>query len=275
MTARNRLTCVKGDAASYCYRSVVDGARRRWQMKVPINRSLLEAARHDGGAGAGEVPAYLHQVYWWAYVHPRAVTVFERDWLVNLILFGNYRRLCDAALACLGTPLAGRTLQVACVYGNLTDRIRSAMTADARLDVVDILPVQLQNLAAKLPADDRLMLRRCDSQALPMAHGSYDQTLLFFLLHEQPEAVRRATLAEALRVTKPGGRVILFDYHRPRPWHPLGPLMKFVFRTLEPYAPDLWRNELVDFLPEKLRPATVDKRTYFGGLYQRVVLTKK
>ena len=34
------------------------------------------------------VPSYLEQVYWWAYVHPNAVHVFERDWLVNAILFG-------------------------------------------------------------------------------------------------------------------------------------------------------------------------------------------
>src|SRR6185369_1576556 len=34
------------------------------------------------------VPKYLDQTYWWAYVHPKAVQVFERDWLVNTILFG-------------------------------------------------------------------------------------------------------------------------------------------------------------------------------------------
>jgi hypothetical protein len=38
------------------------------------------------------VPQYLQAHYWWAYVHPRAVHVFERQWLVNLILWGNYKR---------------------------------------------------------------------------------------------------------------------------------------------------------------------------------------
>mgnify|MGYP003694366549 CR=1 FL=1 len=36
------------------------------------------------------IPRYLEQVYWWAYVHPNAVTVFEREWLVSAILFGHY-----------------------------------------------------------------------------------------------------------------------------------------------------------------------------------------
>jgi ubiquinone/menaquinone biosynthesis C-methylase UbiE len=29
------------------------------------------------------------------------------------------------------------------------------------------------------------------------------------LLHEQPEHVRRATLSEALRVVKPGGKIVI------------------------------------------------------------------
>ena len=31
------------------------------------------------------IPPYLEQHYWWAYVHPKAVQVFEREWLVNQI----------------------------------------------------------------------------------------------------------------------------------------------------------------------------------------------
>jgi hypothetical protein len=68
--------------------------------------------------GGVPIPRYLEQVYWWAYVHPNAVQCFEREWLVNLILFGNYGRLRDAALADLGETVTGRTQQVACAYGN-------------------------------------------------------------------------------------------------------------------------------------------------------------
>ena len=39
---------------------------------------------------AAIVPAYLEETYWWAYVHPNAVSLFERQWLVNLILWGNF-----------------------------------------------------------------------------------------------------------------------------------------------------------------------------------------
>jgi ubiquinone/menaquinone biosynthesis C-methylase UbiE len=220
------------------------------------------------------VPPYLEQVYWWAYVHPRAVHVFERDWLVNLILFGNYNRLRDLALADLGETVHGRTLQVACAYGNLTPHLQRRLAPDARLEVVDILPIQLANLAKKLARDERIVLTQSDSSALAAADASYDQVLLFFLLHEQPEPVRRGTLAEAMRVVKPGGRVVIVDYHEPARLHPMRALMKLVFRKLEPYAMELWHHGLETFLPADVPPAAIAKSTYFGGLYQKLVLTR-
>jgi ubiquinone/menaquinone biosynthesis C-methylase UbiE len=225
-------------------------------------------------APALAIPKYLEQVYWWAYVHPNAVHVFEREWLVNLILFGNYGRLRDAALAELGATVHGQTLQLACVYGNLTTRLAQRLAPDASLDVVDILPVQLKNLAAKLPVDQRIVLLQGDSSSLACPDASYDQVLLFFLLHEQPEPVRRATLAQAMRVVRPGGKIVIVDYHRPVAWHPLRLLMTGVFRQLEPYAMDLWENEVAAFLPADARPASITKQTYYGGLYQKLVLTR-
>ena len=223
---------------------------------------------------AKPMPRYLTQAYWWAYVHPNAVRTFERDWLVSLILFGNYDRLRDEVLDDLGAVVGGQTLQVACAYGSFTPSLQRRLGADARLDVVDILPIQLQNLATKLAADPRVTLLQGDSAALACADASYDQVVLFFLLHEQPEATRRATLAEAMRVVRPGGRVVVVDYHRPAWWNPIRILMRAVFATLEPYAIDLWRHDVAEFLPAATPPASMTKRTYFGGLYQKLVLTR-
>ena len=219
-------------------------------------------------SAVAEVPDYLKQTYWWAYVHPKAVYVFECQWLVNLILWGNFARLRDEALDALGQQLDGRTLQIACVYGNLSARLRERLTPEGRMDVVDILPVQLDNLARKLPVDPRIALHQGDSSALPMASGSYDRALLFFLLHEQPEDVRRKTLAEALRVLKPGGTLVIVDYHRPSAFSPLYWPMQGILRTLEPYAMDLWRQPIDEFLPKDVAIASIERSTSFAGLYQ-------
>lgn len=238
-------------------------------------RTMSTALAHMPDARATlPVPSYLDEFYWWAYVHPWAVHAFERGWLVNLILFGNYARLRDAALAELGNPTAGRTLQVACVYGDLTVRLNQQIAGDGSLDVVDVMPIQLQNLARKLPPGARARLLHHDSTALGGADATYDQALLFFLLHEQPLQVRRRTLAEAIRVVKSGGKIVLVDYHRPRRGHPLRHAMRALLRRLEPFALDLWESEIDEFLPAGLALASIRKETYFGGLYQKVVITR-
>ena len=103
--------------------------------------------------------------------------------------------------------------------------------------------------------------------------GSYDRALLFFLLHEQPEEVRKATIAQTLRVVKPGGRVVIVDYHRPGKLNPLYGPMTGILRTLEPFALDLWRREITDWFPADVPVAEVKKTTSFGGLYQMLIIT--
>lgn len=220
------------------------------------------------------IPSYLQKVYWWAYVHPNAVRIFEREWLVNLILFGNYPALRDAALAEFGTQIHGRMLQVACAYGDLTPRLYERIGDGGRLDVIDVLPVQLANLRRKLPQDPRVTLYQRDSAALGFADGCYDHVLLFFLLHEQPESVRRRTLAEACRVVRPGGKIVIIDYHGPRNWNPLRHPLRALLRRLEPYADDLWRNDIEAYLPPDVKLSNISKSTYFGGLYQKLVVTR-
>lgn len=220
-----------------------------------------------------EVPAYLREVYWWAYVHPNAVRLFERQWLVNLILWGNFSRLRDLALGSLGREVHGRTLQVACVYGDFTRRLAARLASDASLDVIDVLPIQLRNLREKLPSGSPVRTVHCDSSELRFDDATYDRAVVFFLLHEQPQAVRAKTLSEALRVLKPGGKLVIVDYHLPVRLHPLRYLFRPVLMLLEPFAADLWKHQIAEWLPEGFEPRSLVKETYFGGLYQKVVIT--
>jgi len=219
------------------------------------------------------IPHYLEKTYWWAYVHPRAVRFFERQWLVNLILWGNFERLRDAALDALGRRISGRTLQIACVYGNFSASLAGRMAPGSLLEVVDVLPIQLQNLRAKLPGSSQVHLHLYDSTALGFPDRSFDQAVLFFLLHEQPADVRTRTLSEALRVLKPGGKLVVVDYHRPWGWHPLRYLFKPVLQALEPYAMDLWNDEITKWLPAGFPADHIVKSNFYGGLYQQLVIT--
>jgi len=245
---------------------------------MPIDQSVSNSAAGPDRAPSlvGDepgVPRYLVRRYWWAYLHPAGISFFDHPWVVNLILWGNMARLRRAAFDALGPePLSGRTVQLACVYGDLTPRLADRHEAGAALEVIDVLPQQLAKLERKIGHQGHVALRRCNSAALGGADGRYDQALIFFLLHEQPERVRRATLREATRVVRPGGRVVIVDYHLPHRLNPLRYLMRPVLGWLEPYALDLWRRDLSAWLPER-EVATVQRRLFFGGLYQMLVLT--
>jgi ubiquinone/menaquinone biosynthesis C-methylase UbiE len=111
-----------------------------------------------------------------------------------------------------------------------------------------------------------------DSTALQFPDRQFDQTLLFFLLHEQPLASRRKTLAEALRVTRPGGTLTIVDYARPSRLNPLRYLMAPILALLEPFARDLWYEEVTAWLPPDANITIAQTQRYFGGLYQMLVL---
>jgi ubiquinone/menaquinone biosynthesis C-methylase UbiE len=140
--------------------------------------------------------------------------------------------------------------------------------------VIDVAPVQIKNLHDKLQGKRQWSVLRQDSTDMQFDDASRDAVVVFFLLHEQPLEVRRRTVAEALRITKPGGKLIFVDYHRPKAWSPFRYLMVPILRTLEPFAMDLWRDEITTWLPADCPSAKVEKKTYFAGLYQKVVITR-
>ena len=80
-------------------------------------------------------------------------------------------------------------------------------------------------------------------------------------------------MAEAIRVTKPGGLVIFVDYHGPLSSNPMRYVMKPILTWLEPYAKDLWREEFPAFMPAEVKPEQIESEFYFGGLYQKVVIS--
>lgn len=244
--------------------------------------SLDLAPRHRAAAAASlkaapdqrvAIPGYLLKVYWWTYVHPIALAVFDHLLVVNLILLGNYNRLRDRALA-LFDDAPKTVLQISCAYGDITPRLVSRLApTGGRLDVIDVLAIQLRNVGRKLRPTAPVRLMNMNATALALPSAAYDRVMMFFLLHEQPADVREKTLAEALRVVKPGGTIVVTDFARPYRWNPFRYLWAMFLTIFEPFALDLWRNDIATMLPADCG-ATVEVTRYFGGLFQVAVVTR-
>lgn len=216
------------------------------------------------------LPDYLSRTYSWAYLDPRTVPWLDRSPVVSAILWGNAARLMRWAVAQF---VPGETvLQAACVYGGFSPMLARRVGEQGRLTVLDVAPIQVDNVRRKLVGLPQAEARVADLTRRQDA--CFDAACCFFLLHEVPARERRLIVANLLAAVRPGGRVVFVDYHRASAWHPLRPLMGLVFRWLEPFA-----QSLLDTPIESLAEAASDfewrKQTCFGGLYQLVVATRR
>ncbi|MCL1886453.1 MAG: rhodoquinone biosynthesis methyltransferase RquA [Betaproteobacteria bacterium] len=223
-----------------------------------------------------ETPDYLRKIYWWAYEHPLAVWFWDRDFLINFILLGNYTRLVNAVLEEFPKPITGTMLQISNAYGQLVPRLQQQLGVAAHFDLIDVLQIQLEKTGRKLKLpDERIRVFQCDATSLQCPDNSYDAVLMFFLPHELPEDRRRLAFSEALRVLKPGGKLVLVEFHRPNNLHPLRLWQRLVFLLFEPFAMDMWRHELTHYFPSDVKYKITGKTTYFGNLYQKLIVTKE
>jgi SAM-dependent methyltransferase len=212
------------------------------------------------------VPTYLKDTYTWAYLRPTSVWLLDRPLVVDAILWGNYRRLLRAVLEEMHP--GQRVHQPACVYGDFSHQVAEALGPEGHLDVSDVAPVQVENCRRKLSACGNARVHLWD--AADRCSGTYDVVCCFFLLHEIPESYKHRVVDALLAAVRPGGKVVFVDYHGPHWAHPLKWIMSVVNDMLEPFAKALWINEIVSY-SSRAEAFSWSQRTYFGGLYQKVV----
>ncbi|MGV8933503.1 MAG: hypothetical protein ACOH1I_02720 [Gallionellaceae bacterium] len=85
-------------------------------------------------------PEYIARHYWWAYLSPVGVWFFSHHTIINFILFGQYPQILNALTARLATANCGRTLQLTCAYGALTQTLAQY---SEELHINDIALIQL------------------------------------------------------------------------------------------------------------------------------------
>ena len=219
---------------------------------------------------ASEMPDYMYEVYDWAYLDARIAKILDRELIVSLILWGNNRRLKKSLLMEID-PNAS-VLQAAHVYGSLISEIAAQLSHPRQLEVVDVSALQIGRCRKKLRAFPQVVMRVTDIARLRTTPR--DVVSCFFLLHEVPAVYKRTLVTRLLEHVAPGGKAVFIDYHKPHRLHPLRGIMNLIWRKFEPFAIDLLESEIVNFADND-GSFSWTKKTFFGGLYQKVTATRR
>lgn len=140
-------------------------------------------------------------------------------------LGGNFRkRTIEAASVHIGEHV----LDAGCGTGVLTRLAADAVGPTGLAWGIDAAPdmirIARQNAAA---AGSAARFKPAAIESLPFEDASMDAVLASLVLHHLPADLKSAGLREVLRVLKPGGRIVVVDFDRPRPlwWLVLWPLL--------------------------------------------------
>jgi ubiquinone/menaquinone biosynthesis C-methylase UbiE len=225
--------------------------------------------RTSGDTALDLLPAYLRDVYGWAYLTPWLAAYLDRQIVVQTVLWGNARHLIDDVLAEIRP--GNRVFQPAAVYGDFSRRVADRIGPEGRLDVRDIAPLQIDLTRRKLADRPHALVSYGNAADPNPDEQRADIVACFFLLHEVPDEVKLQITRSMLQLVAPGGKAVFVDYHRPHRFHPLRPLMQRIFAWLEPFASSMWLREIRDLGGSIGSDFHWRKRTRFWGMYQIVV----
>lgn len=138
------------------------------------------------------------------------------DTQVEVLFKGTANAMRRQALPQLAEAFAGRDqrklrlIDIGCGTGRFLDFVKQAWP---RLPVigVDLSEAYIGHARRHLKRWSRTHFVVANAEAIPAPDNSCDAVTSIFMLHELPPEVRQAVIAEAARVLKPGGRLILMD----------------------------------------------------------------
>ena len=155
--------------------------------------------------------------------------------LLNHLLSLNVDRYWRWRTTRLAPPAAeGPILDVCTGTGDLAlayDRAAAGRVPVVGTDFCLPMLVPAREKARRAGAAGRVRFLEADTQRLPFPADSFQLTTVAFGLRNVTDTDRG--LAEMVRVTRPGGRVAVLEFSRPRHWL-FGRLYRFYFRRILP-----------------------------------------
>jgi ubiquinone/menaquinone biosynthesis C-methylase UbiE len=138
------------------------------------------------------------------------------DTQVEILFKGTANIMRRQALPPLADTFAGRDqrklrlIDIGCGTGRFLDFVKQAWPRLPALGL-DLSEPYIKHARRHLKRWSRINLVVAKAEAIPAPDNSVDAVTSIFMLHELPPEIRRAMIAEAARVLKPSGRLVLVD----------------------------------------------------------------
>jgi demethylmenaquinone methyltransferase/2-methoxy-6-polyprenyl-1,4-benzoquinol methylase len=189
--------------------------------------------------------------------------------LLNHLLSLNIDRAWRRRVTRLVPPVGGDPILDVCTgTGDLAlayDRVARGSVPIVAADFCHPMLVRGAAKTASRQAADRVRFVEADAQRLPFPEETFQITCVAFGLRNVTDTDRG--LAEMVRVTKPGGRVAILEFSKPRHWL-FGRAYGFYFRHLLPRVGQ-WFSRSPDAAYDYL-PASVLKFPDYDELLDRM-----
>jgi ubiquinone/menaquinone biosynthesis C-methylase UbiE len=178
------------------------------------------------------------------------------DTFVGLMSLGQERKIRQATLELVEIQPADRILEVGCGTGSLTLAAKTKAGTHSQVFGIDIAADMIDTArqkAAKAGLDVQFQVGRIET--IPYPDSQFDLVLSSLMLHHVHDPKdKQQGIAEALRVLKPGGRLLIVDMEPPQNPHIKGLASLIVGR-------EMLAHNVREFIPLLEKAGFVDIKT--------------
>ncbi|UCG15748.1 MAG: class I SAM-dependent methyltransferase [Phycisphaerales bacterium] len=153
------------------------------------------------------------RAYKWFYDHVHS-HYYDIVMKYCFLPFGGETKCRAELLAPVEFARGDEILDMCCGTGGATSAIVTKVRDDGRVTGLDLSIGQLR-MATRRPKLGRVQLVTGDAACTPFQDACFDKVFITHAIHEMPREARLRVLAEARRILKNGGKVVVLELDRP------------------------------------------------------------